>query len=320
VQAEDAVVRSLARRFVFTPRQIIASVADAQHRADTDLFAAARAQCSDALQAVARKVVLRATWDDIVLPDDAMQQLRELCARVDGQARVLEDWGFARRLSRGLGTTALFAGGSGTGKTMAAEVIANALGLDLYRVDLARVISKYIGETEKNLERVFEAAEGSNAILLFDEADALFGKRSDVRDAHDRYANIEISYLLQRMEAYDGVAILATNLADHLDVAFTRRLAFSVYFPFPDEDARRELWRRSWPIEAPLDDSVDCRALARELRINGGNIRNIVLGAAYLAASEGRAITSRHVGHAVRREYQKVGRTSELAGEFLAGC
>ena len=174
-----------------------------------------------------------------------MAQLQEICQRVAHRQRVLDEWGFGAKLSLGKGVTALFAGPSGTGKTMAAEMIANALGLDLYKIDLAGVVSKYIGETEKNLDRIFTAAENANAILFFDEADALFGKRSEVRDSHDRYANIEISYLLQKMEEYDGIAILATNLRQNLDEAFVRRLAFTVHFPFPDEESRRRIWRAS---------------------------------------------------------------------------
>jgi SpoVK/Ycf46/Vps4 family AAA+-type ATPase len=281
------------------------------------LLSAARAQSSHALDEIADRIAPRATWDDIVLPADAVDQLREICSRVDGRDRVLDDWGFAEKLSRGRGTTALFSGGSGTGKTMAAEVIANALGVDLYRIDLARVVSKYIGETEKNLARVFAAAEGANAILFFDEADALFGKRSDVKDAHDRYANIEISYLLQRMEDYDGLAILATNLADNIDDAFSRRLAFHLYFPFPDEAARLQLWQRAWPAKVPLDDSIDRTRLATALKLSGAHIRNISLAAAYLAAADGTAVTLKHIALAAQREHLKSGHP--LRSDVLLG-
>ena len=199
-------------------------------------------------------------------------------------------WGFGRKLAQGKGVTALFAGPSGTGKTMAAEVIAGELGLDLYKIDLAGVVSKYIGETEKNLDRIFAAAEDANAILFFDEADALFGKRSEVRDAHDRYANIEIAYLLQKMEEYDGVAILATNLRSNLDEAFVRRLAFTVHFPFPDEADRRRIWRGIWPAATPLAADVDLDFLAAQFKLSGGNIKNIALAAAFLAAADGRPV------------------------------
>lgn len=230
------------------------------------MFAATRAQSSQGLAALARKIEPKNTWADIVLPDDALVQLRELCQRVAHWHRVFDDWGFARKLSLGTGVNALFAGPSGTGKTMAAEIIAAELGLDLYRIDLAQVVSKYIGETEKNLSRIFAAAENANAILFFDEADALFGKRSEVRDAHDRYANIEIAYLLQKMEEYDGLAILATSLSQNLDDAFARRLAFTIHFPFPDEIMRRRIWASVWPAEAPLGEDLQLDLLAGRFR------------------------------------------------------
>jgi SpoVK/Ycf46/Vps4 family AAA+-type ATPase len=321
VTLDEGAISVLAGRFRLMPAQIRSAVSDALLRAGAgagteDFLAAARAQSGHALGAVADRIEPRATWEDIVLPPDTLRQLRELCQRVEQHERVFGDWGFARKLSRGRGATALFSGGSGTGKTMAAEVIANALGLHLYRIDLARVVSKYIGETEKNLERVFAAAEGANAILFFDEADALFGKRSEVKDSHDRYANIEISYLLQKMEEYDGVAILATNLVDNLDEAFTRRLAFRVDFPFPDEGTRLRIWQRAWPQQVPLADTLDCRALAHDLKLTGGSIKNIALNAAFAAAGNGGIVEAAHVFHAVRREHQKAGRSSELALGF----
>jgi SpoVK/Ycf46/Vps4 family AAA+-type ATPase len=201
---------------------------------------------------------------------------------------------------------------------MAAQVIANELGLDLYRVDLSTVVSKYIGETEKNLERIFEEAQNSNAILFFDEADAIFGKRSEVKDAHDRYANLEISYLLQRMEVYDGVAILATNLRANLDDAFTRRLQFSVHMPFPEEAYRLRIWRTLFPPGVPRAADVDLELLARRFRLAGGNIRNVIVSAAYLAAADGRAVTMVHLLHATRRELQKMGRLVNEADMAIA--
>src|SRR5262249_631449 len=267
------------------------------------LFSAARAQCGHDLATLATKIDPRATWNDLVLPDDVTAQLHELCDRFNYRDKVLNEWGFARKLSYGLGITALFSGGSGTGKTMASEVIANALGLDLYRIDLAQVVSKYIGETEKNLDKVFMAAANANAILFFDEADALFGKRSDVKDSHDRYANLEISYLLQKFEQYDGVAILATNLSENLDQAFTRRLAFSIHFSFPDEAARLQIWQRAWPRGVTISPSVDRNLLARELKMSGGNIKNIALGAAFNAAGNGGVVDMAHISEAARREY-----------------
>ena len=221
-----------------------------------------------------------------------------------GRAQVYEAWGFGRSMNRGRGISALFAGASGTGKTMAAEILAHELHLDLYRIDLAGVVSKYIGETEKNLRQVFDAAEQAGAILFFDEADALFGKRTEVKDSHDRYANIEVNYLLQRMEEYRGLAILATNRKSFLDQAFLRRLRFLVDFPFPDAADRRRIWERVFPASAEVE-RLDFGALAR-LEIPGGNIRNIAVNAAFLAATEGRPIGMGHVLAAARREYAKI--------------
>ncbi len=323
VTAEPDDLDTLAGRFRFGPAQIedavLTAVAAAGVQATrADLFAAARRQTGHELTALARKIEPVYGWDDIVLPADSLAQLRELCERVAHRQRVMDDWGFDRRLSQGKGISALFAGPPGTGKTMAAEVVARALGLDLYKIDLSMVISKYIGETEKNLERVFTAASDADAILFFDEADALFGKRSEVRDSHDRYANVEISYLLQRMEQYDGIAILATNLRQHLDDAFTRRLQFVVEFPFPDEDERGRIWRVCFPAEAPCDSTIDLERLAREFRLSGGNIRNIVLAAAYLAATDDVPIGMPHVLRATRREYQKAGKVLSESDFVLA--
>ena len=314
-QIQDAV--AVAASFVKATQHKPAAVSKSNDLAQAQiLFAAARAQSGHDLAALATKIEPRATWDDLVVPADETAQLHEICDRFNYRDKVLSEWGFARKLSYGLGITALFSGSSGTGKTMAAEVIANALGLDLYRIDLAQVVNKYIGETEKNLDKVFNAAANANAILFFDEADALFGKRSEVKDSHDRYANLEISYLLQRMEQYEGIAILATNLSDNLDQAFTRRLAFSVHFPFPDEAARLQLWTRAWPRPVPINESVDWSLLARELKLAGGNIKNIALGAAFKAAGNGGIVDIAHMSEAVRREYQKMGRSNVLATTY----
>jgi hypothetical protein len=243
-------------------------------------------------------------WDDLVLPDDARRVLREIAAQVRQRFRVYDEWGFAAKSARGLGISALFAGPSGTGKTMAAEVLAGEPQLDLYRIDLSAVVSKYIGETEKNLRRIFDAVEDSGVILLFDEADALFGKRSEVKDSHDRYANIEVSYLLQRMEAYRGLAILTTNQKAALDTAFLRRLRFVVLFPFPDATQRAEIWRRIFPARTPLE-GLELARLAL-LNVPGGNIRNIALNAAFLAADEGQPVRMTHLLRAARTEYAKL--------------
>lgn len=314
----EADLIELGDRFALNRRQIEDAAALAAFEPDNRsrasgalrerLFGAARAQSGYELSAVATKVEPRATWDDLVLPPKALTQLREICQRVEHRECVLHKWGFARKSNRGIGINALFAGSSGTGKTMAAEVIASALGLDLYRVDLARVVSKYIGETEKNLERVFLAAADSNAILFFDEADALFGKRSEVRDAHDRYSNIELSFLLQRMEEYDGIAILATNLKQNLDEAFARRVAITIDFPFPDEEHRRRIWQAVWPQDLVLDPDVDFAALARSFKLSGGNIRNAAFAAAFGAAARGRPVAMVDLVCAIDAEYEKMGR------------
>ena len=258
------------------------------------------------LDGLAERIDPVATWDDLVLPAAHTRLLHELTRHVRHRAQVYERWGFVAPSTRGLGVTALFAGDSGTGKTLAAEVIARELGLDLYRIDLATTVSKYIGETEKNLRTLFTAGEASGAVLLFDEADALFGKRGEVKDAHDRYANLEVAYLLQRMESYRGLAILTTNLRSNVDRAFLRRLRFVVQFPFPDPDLRAQIWRRTFPPAAPLD-GVDADALAK-LAVSGGSIRAIALAAAFAAAEDGTAITPAHVLDAAQVEYAKAER------------
>ena len=256
------------------------------------------------LDALAQRVEAGACWADLVLPDAQVETLRQIAVHVRQRAVVNDRWGFAAKHARGLGMTALFAGSSGTGKTMAAEILATELDLDLYRVDLASVVSKYIGETEKNLRAIFSGAEQSGAILLFDEADALFGKRSEVRDSHDRYANLEISYLLQQMEAYRGIAILTTNMQHAIDPAFTRRIRFIVPFPFPDAAARASIWRAIFPAATPLA-GLDFDKLA-QLNVAGGVIRNIAMHAAYLAADDSVAVETRHVLAAARAEYAKL--------------
>ena len=265
-----------------------------------------RVRSRSRLDELARRIEPRARWRDLVLPADQSAILRDIAAQVRGRSRVYHDWGFERVSQRGLGISALFCGPSGTGKTLAAEVIAAELGLDLYLIDLSAVVSKYIGETEKNLRAVFDSADKGGAVLLFDEADALFGKRTEVRDSHDRYANIEVSYLLQRMESYRGLAVLTTNLRSALDQAFLRRLRFVVQFPFPDAAQRAEIWRRVFPDAVPIGD-LDASRLA-QLTIAGGNIRNIAIAAAFLAAGDDSAdapVTMAHVLRAVRAEYAK---------------
>jgi SpoVK/Ycf46/Vps4 family AAA+-type ATPase len=248
----------------------------------------------------------KATWDDIMLPDPEMRLLRQIAGQVGQRSRVYDEWGFRGKMNRGFGINALFTGESGTGKTMAAEVLANELQLHLYRIDLASVVSKYIGETEKNLRRLFDAAEDGDAILFFDEADALFGKRSEVKDSHDRYANIEINYLLQRMEAFHGLAILATNLKNGMDAAFLRRLRFIVQFPFPGVAERRRIWSNVFPYDMPTR-GLDYDWLAR-LNLTGGSIHNVAINAAFAAAQAGEPLTMPMVLDAARSEFRKLER------------
>jgi hypothetical protein len=276
---------------------------------------ACREQARPKLDDLAHRIVPRAGWQDLILPASQEQMLRDIAIQVRHRTQVYEAWGFSARSARGFGISALFSGSSGTGKTLSAEVLANHLGLDLYRIDLSAVVSKYIGETEKNLRRVFDGAEEGGAILLFDEADALFGKRSEVKDSHDRHANIEVSYLLQRMEEYRGLAVLTTNAKEALDVAFLRRLRFNVHFPFPDEADRARIWARIFPPQTPTLQ-LDPQKLAR-LSVAGGNIRNIALNAAFAAAEANEPVQMRHVLRAARLEYGKLDQAlseSEIRG------
>jgi SpoVK/Ycf46/Vps4 family AAA+-type ATPase len=316
----------LASAFRLTGGQIGDAAATAGHLARlrepaepeitlTDLNAACRLHSNRKLAELAVYITPRCGWDDIVLPADQMQQLREIYDQAHHHALVYDVWGFGGKLATGRGLSILFAGPPGTGKTMAADVLAGALGLDLYKIDLSTVVSKYIGETEKNLARIFDEAATSNAILFFDEADALFGKRTEVRDAHDRYANIEVSYLLQKMDEYEGVVLLATNLRKNMDEAFVRRLHAIVDFPAPGVADRRRIWEQIWPAATPRDASVDLDLLAQRIEVTGGSIRNIALAGAFLAAADGGVVTMSHVLRSARREYQKMGKVLG-AGEF----
>jgi hypothetical protein len=287
----------------------------ASHELGSALWHACRVQARPRLDNLAQRIESEASWDDLVLPEGQRLILRDIAAHVKQRATVYESWGFAARGARGLGISALFAGVSGTGKTLAADVLAHELRLDLYRIDLSSVVSKYIGETEKNLGRVFEAAEEGGAVLLFDEADALFGKRSEVKDSHDRYANIEVSYLLQRMECYRGLAILTTNLKSAIDTAFLRRIRFIVQFPFPDAAQRAEIWRRIFPPDTPTE-GLEIDKLA-QLTVSGGHIRNAALNAAFLAAAAGEPVRMTHLLRAAQSEYAKLEKTltdAEVAG------
>jgi hypothetical protein len=293
--------------------QVLVGVDEHQDRAlvERDVWDALREAARGGLDALAQRIESRTTFDDVVAPAHVTRQLIEIASQLRCRQIVYDTWGFGQRDRRGLGIAALFAGESGTGKTLAAEAIANEARLDLYRIDLASLVSKYIGETEKNLAKLFDAAERSGAVLLFDEADALFGKRSEVKDSHDRYANIEVAYLLQRIELYRGLAILTTNVKSALDRAFVRRIRFIVQFPFPDEGARQEIWRRQFPHEAPLADA-DFQALAR-LPLSGGHIRSVAVNAAFSAAGRSQPITQAALIDAARAEFAKLERP------FVAG-
>jgi AAA+ superfamily predicted ATPase len=294
--------RLSAQTILSTGAEISSAIA-ASDKPDELLWRACRTLGRRQLDELAQRIEPASSWDDLVLPEHQKATLSQVAAHVRNRLKVCNDWGFAHKSSRGLGLSTLFAGESGTGKTMAAEVLANELHLDLYRIDLSSVVSKYIGETEKNLRKVFDAAEDSGAVLLFDEADALFGKRSEVKDSHDRYANIEVSYLLQRMEAYTGLAILTTNLKTSLDTAFQRRLRFIVQFTFPDTEQREAIWRRVFPGATPTSD-LDYRKLA-QLQVAGGHIRNIALNAAFLAADADEPVGMSHLLYAAHGEGSK---------------
>jgi hypothetical protein len=326
--------KALAPSFVLTPGQINAavtaavdeqtltadptvSVAGAQPitplLSSASLFAAARAQSDQSLGNLAVKVRLIHTWEDLILPRLTLERIKGIAAAIKHRHVVYSDWGFEQRIASGLGLKALFAGPSGTGKTMAAGVIAIELGLDLYKIDLSAIVSKYIGETEKNLDQIFRASESSNAILFFDEADALFGKRSEVKDAHDRYSNIEVAYLLQKIEEYEGVVILASNLSKNIDEAFSRRMHYVVEFPLPDDRHRELLWRGMFPPLVPMGKDVDFQFLAKQFAITGGDIRNVALDAAFMAAQDGQLLTMKQLIKAMARQMMKHGRVPSPA-------
>ncbi|MEA2236357.1 MAG: hypothetical protein QOC81_1081 [Thermoanaerobaculia bacterium] len=319
VRAGDAEMSDAAAKFLLTPGQIQAaaqaSASGAALRGDSqshlsahDLASGAHAQATHRLRTLAERVESRCEWDDIVLPPRVARQLRDVCRSLRYRHIVYGEWGFDRRLTSGKGLVVLFSGPTGTGKTMAASIVARELGLEMYRIDLSAVVSKYIGETEKNLSTIFDEARSSNAILFFDEADALFGKRSEVKDAHDRYANVETAYLLQRVESYEGCVILATNFSRNLDEAFARRIHHTLEFPLPDVAQRERIWRGMLPAAAPIAPDIDFAFLARQFTLSGGNIRNIVVAAAFAAAAASRPIAMPDFINAIARELQKLGR------------
>lgn len=313
--AADALVREAAERYPISPGAMVAAAANVKARAsDSDTVSLAaihdglRDHLGQRLGKLARRVEWKQTWDDLVLPEPQREQVRELLARVRYRRFVLENQGFGDKTAKGHGIVVLLSGEPGTGKTMVAGLVARELGLDLYQVDLSMVVSKYIGETEKGLAKLFDAAESGHIILLFDEADALFAKRSDVKSSNDRYANLETNYLLQRLEAFTGISILTTNNEAAIDDAFCRRIAVHIRFPMPDEDERVHLWRAMLPARASVAGDLNLRPLARDFEMSGGHIKNAVLRAAYLAAASGEPITTEHLRRAARAEYEAMGR------------
>lgn len=315
---DDDTVTQLASQFRLTPGQIKAATdsirlehhlkpekANGDYR---DILNACRNQSNQRLRELAIKIEARYEWKDLILPENKLALLQQICDQIRQQYKVFNQWGFDKKLSYGKGQSALFSGPPGTGKTMAAQVIANEIQLDLYKVDLSTVISKYIGETEKNLSKIFKEAETSNAILFFDEADALFGKRTEVNDAHDRYANIEVSYLLQKMEEFTGIVILASNFRVNMDDAFIRRIRFIVEFPFPDEASREAIWQIHFPDQAPVEKDIDYALLAKQFSIPGGNIKNVILNAAFQAAKVDAPIGMEHILEGTKHEYEKIGK------------
>lgn len=312
ISAQD--VEHLATHYPLAPALIDRAAKAAKARAagralDAGaVYAGIRAVLDDGLGQYAKRVTVTQTWDDLVLPQEQVDAITELMARIRERRRVYEDWGFAAKVGKGLGTSALFSGPPGTGKTMVAALIANDLGLELYQVDLGKVVSKYIGETEKNLAALFDAAEAGHAVLLFDEADSLFGKRTEVKSSNDRYANLETNYLLQRLESFTGICLLTSNHETNIDPAFLRRLSLHLRFELPDAEERAHLWRAMLPKQAPVDGNVDVEQLAKRYAMSGGYIRNAALRAAFLAANDDSAITVAHLERAARSEYEGMGK------------
>ncbi len=323
--ADETSLNALANEFKFSGGQITEAIRIACRLSGErnpasavlsieDLFKGCKAQSNEKLSSFALKTNLHYRWGDIILQKDTLEHLREISGFIKHKGKVHSDWGFEKKLSLGKGLNILFSGPSGTGKTMAAEILANEAQLDLYKIDLSSLVSKYIGETEKNFKKIFEEAETSNSILFFDEADALFGKRSEVKDSHDRYANIETAYLLQKMEEYEGIVILASNFKNNIDEAFLRRIHFLTEFPLPDDKLRERIWRNIFPKETPTDSEIDFGFLSK-FKITGGNIKNIALNAAFLAASDSSAVKMDHIIKATKREFQKMGKLCTV-GDF----
>ena len=324
----DSEINELTNKFKFTPSQIkniamsvenLLAIGDKEKIILDDIYSLCRNQFNESLSGLARKVELKFKWKDLILPEDKKEQLIELKNYIKNKGIVFYDWGFDDKLSLAKGTNILFSGTSGTGKTMAASVIATNLGLDIYKIDLSMIVSKYVGETEKNLNKVFKETEDSDAILFFDEADALFGKRTDVSNSHDRYSNIEVSYLLQKMEEHEGIVIMATNLSKNMDDAFLRRIHFSVEFPFPDCESRKAIWEQTFPSADLRENDIDFDFLANNFKLSGSNIKNVIVSAAFLAAEDSKKINMNHIIHGIKREYQKLGKAYSQSdfGEYF---
>ena len=313
--ASDATVVAAADSYQLRPGTIVAAARNAIAVSDGDvtiesIHTGVRAQIGTELGGLATRIEWRQTWDDLVLPPDQIDQVIELMARARHRSTVLESWGFGPKVGKGHGLTALFSGPPGTGKTMVAGLVASELGLDLYQVDLSKIVSKYIGETEKHLAALFDAAESGHAILLFDEADSLFAKRSAVKSSNDRYANLEVNFLLQRIESFTGICLLTTNNETAIDEAFRRRLSLHVRFPVPEDDQRQGLWEAMIPAAAPVEPNLDMSRLASEFEMSGGYIKNAMMRAAYLAADENTAISMKHLWQSARAEYEAMGKVA----------
>lgn len=327
--SENVSLEALAIKFALQPGQIAAAAQEAGRLACWEgtslldeglLHRACRAQLSHSLGKTASRVNAAYTWEDLILPPEQKRRLKDACAQVEYRHRVYDQWGFGKKVAYGRGLSMLFTGPPGTGKTMAAQVIANRLGLELYKVDLSGVMSKYVGETEKQLGAVFDEVKKSQSILFFDEADALFGKRSETKDSHDRYANVQTSYLLQKMEEYDGIVILASNFLQNFDEAFKRRIKFIIDFTLPDRDRREQIWRSVLPPDLPRDEDIDFDFLARSLELSGSSIKNIAVSAAFLAAAEGVPMGMVHLLLAAQAEQKKTGKNMgmEELGEYYS--
>jgi len=310
---DKEIIRDLANRFKFTPGQINNTVLSAKNQKVknpieiNDVYNSCYFQCNQKLQTLAKKITKKHSLTDIILPDEKKQQLQDIISYVKNRNKVYFEWGFANKLSSTDGLNILFSGESGIGKTMAASIIAKELNLEIYKIDLSSVVSKYIGETEKNLDHIFKEAQTSNAVLFFDEADALFGKRSEVKDAHDRYANVEIDYLLQKLEEHREIIILASNLAQNIDTAFARRMHFRIEFEFPNKKSRLEIWKNIFPKNTPLEKNIDFEYISK-FEITGGNIKNVALAAAFMAADKNTEISMKHLIFAVKKEFEKIGK------------